>query len=52
MQTHRVRADKMDTLTSIVLIAEPDQLDVLRQRPDFTEALSAEERRRALEGDL
>ena len=40
MQTRRVRADKVDILASIVLIAEPDQLDVLRGRPDFTEALS------------
>jgi len=40
MQTHRVRADKVDILASIVLIAEPEQLDVLRQRPDFTGALS------------
>lgn len=40
MQIRRVRADKVDILAPIVLIAEPDQLDVLRQRPDFTEALS------------
>src|SRR5688572_606359 len=40
MQIHSARADKVDILASIVLIAEPDQLDVLRQRPDFTDALS------------
>ena len=40
MQIHSARADKVDILASIVLIAEPDQLDALRQRPDFEGALS------------
>ena len=30
----------MGVLSSIVLIAEPEQLDILRQRPDFSGALA------------
>jgi hypothetical protein len=34
------RADTVGVLSSIVLIAEPEQLEVLRQRPDFAGALT------------
>ena len=40
VQTRAARADTVDVLSSIVLIAEPEQLDVLRQRPDFAGALA------------
>ena len=40
MQKPPFRADTVGVLSSIVLIAEPEQLDVLRQRPDFAGALS------------
>jgi hypothetical protein len=33
-------ADTKGVLSSIVLIAEPEQLDILRQRPDFSGALA------------
>ena len=40
MQNPRGCADTVGVLPSIVLIAEPEQLEVLRQRPDFAGALS------------
>ena len=40
MQDPRGSADTKGVLSSIVLIAEPEQLDILRQRPDFSGALA------------
>ena len=40
MQDSRGSADTKGVLSSIVLIAEPEQLDILRQRPDFSGALA------------
>ena len=40
MQNPRGSADTKGVLSSIVLIAEPEQLDILRQRPDFSGALA------------
>jgi hypothetical protein len=40
VQIAPARADKLGVLPSIVLIAEPEQLDVLRQRPDYAGALA------------
>ena len=40
MQDPRGNADTKGVLSSIVLIAEPEQLDILRQRPDFSGALA------------
>jgi hypothetical protein len=40
VQNPRAGADTVGVLSSIVLIAEPEQLDVLRQRPDFSGALA------------
>jgi hypothetical protein len=39
VQNPRFDADTVGVLSSIVLIAEPEQLEVLRQRPDFAGAL-------------
>jgi len=40
VQDPRGSADTKGVLSSIVLIAEPEQLDILRQRPDFSGALA------------
>jgi hypothetical protein len=40
VQNQTPAADTKGVLLSIVLIAEPEQLDVLRQRPDFAGALA------------
>jgi len=40
VQDSRGSADTKGVLSSIVLIAEPEQLDILRQRPDFSGALA------------
>jgi hypothetical protein len=40
MQIRRIGADTRDVLSTTVLIAEPDQLEVLRQRSDFAGALA------------